>query len=341
IEKVQLPDMGSYRCAVQSEGNQTLSEEGRIQLEGLPHFSMEPRHMSIVANVSLSLRCVAHGPPEPVRVIWLQDLAPLNSLKDPVALSPSTLNLTGLNRTSTFSCEAHNQKGVATSGSGTVTGKHTLKNLCAEFPAVGYLSTLLFWCFWFPVVLPSPPRNVRAVEITQTALRLSWQPGFGGVYPIIRCSVQAKQLGDSFPADSNKMIHNQNVNIPPATHLIQDLKPHTLYSVRVACDSSQGPSDWSPWVELRTLEGVPENPPANVTARPNGTEVFVTWEEPLGKLNGELQGYMVEYSTPSTQQVSQENKHKGRLKAPNRIPHQFTETLGIKGHLHVNIPDCR
>ncbi|XP_047247326.1 tyrosine-protein kinase receptor UFO [Girardinichthys multiradiatus] len=272
IEKVQLPDMGSYRCAVQSEGNRTLSEEGRIQLEGLPHFSMEPQHMSIVANVSLSLRCVAHGPPEPVRVIWLQDLAPLNSLKDPVALSPSTLNLTGLNRTSTFSCEAHNQKGVATSGSGTVT------------------------------VLPSPPRNVRAVEITQTALRLSWQPGFGGVYPIIRCSVQAKQLGDSFPADSNNLIHNQNVNIPPATHLIQDLKPHTLYSVRVACDSSQGPSDWSPWVELRTLEGVPENPPANVTARPNGTEVFVTWEEPPGKLNGELQGYMVEYSTPSTQQ---------------------------------------
>lgn len=51
------------------------------------------------------------------------------------------------------------------------------------------------------------------------------------------------------------MIHNQNVNIPPATHLIGDLEPHTLYAVRVACHSSQGPSDWSPWVELRTKEG--------------------------------------------------------------------------------------
>lgn len=30
----------------------------------------------------------------------------------------------GLNRTSTFSCEAHNRKGVATSGSGTITGRH-------------------------------------------------------------------------------------------------------------------------------------------------------------------------------------------------------------------------
>lgn len=133
IEKVQLPDMGSYQCAVLSESHQTMSEEGSIQLEGefifsslmyansykssavlfrflkrvetlnfghsfsgLPHFSVEPQHMSIVANISLSLSCVAHGPPEPVRVIWLQDGAQLNSLKDPVALSPSTLNLTGI-----------------------------------------------------------------------------------------------------------------------------------------------------------------------------------------------------------------------------------------------------
>lgn len=51
------------------------------------------------------------------------------------------------------------------------------------------------------------------------------------------------------------MIHNQNINIPPASHLIGDLEPHSLYAVRVACHSSQGPSDWSPWVELRTKEG--------------------------------------------------------------------------------------
>ncbi|XP_029964813.1 tyrosine-protein kinase receptor UFO isoform X2 [Salarias fasciatus] len=273
IEKVQLPDMGSYRCAVLSESHRTLSEEGSIQLEGLPHFSVEPQHMSVVANVSLSLSCVAHGPPEPVRVIWLQDGFPLNSLTDAVALSPSTLNLTGLNRTSTFSCEAHNRKGVATSGSGTIT------------------------------VLPSHPQHVRAVETTQTSLRLSWLPGFGGDYPIVRCSVQAKRSGEAFAAGPDAMIHNQNVNIPPASLLIADLEPHSLYAVRVACHSSQGPSEWSPWLELRTKEGVPENPPGNVTAVLNGTEVLMAWEEPLGRLNGELQGYMVEYSTPAAQQV--------------------------------------
>uniref|UniRef100_A0A7N6BUF8 receptor protein-tyrosine kinase n=1 Tax=Anabas testudineus TaxID=64144 RepID=A0A7N6BUF8_ANATE len=273
IEKVELSDMGHYQCAVLSGSHQILSKEGSIQLEGLPHFSVEPHHMSVVANVSLSLSCVAHGPPEPVSVIWLQDGVPLNKLTDPVALSSFTHTASGLNRTSTFSCEAHNRKGVATSGSGTIT------------------------------VLPSQPHNLRAVEITQTSFHLSWQPGFGGDYPIMRCSVQAKHLGESFTAGPDMMIHNQNVNIPPANHFIRDLEPHSLYAVRVACHSSQGPSDWSPWVELRTKEGVPDNPPVNVTAVLNGTEVLMTWEEPPGKLNGELQGYMVEYSTPGTQQL--------------------------------------
>ena len=54
---------------------------------------------------------------------------------------------------------------------------------------------------------------------------------------------------------------------------------------------------------------MPENPPVNVSAVLNGTEVLMTWEEPLGKLNGELQGYMVEYSTPAAQQVRHTHTH--------------------------------
>ncbi|XP_028319972.1 tyrosine-protein kinase receptor UFO [Gouania willdenowi] len=269
IEKVQLPDMGSYQCAVLSETPPTLSEEGSIQLEGLPHFSVEPQHMSVVANVSLSLSCVAHGPPEPVRLIWLQDGAPLNSLTDSVALSPSRLNLSGLNRTSTFSCEAHNRKGVATSGSGTIT------------------------------VLPAQPQRLTALEVTQTTLALAWQPGFGGDYPIVQCSVQAKHAGDPI---NSEMIHDQNVDLPPASHLVAGLQPHSLYAVRVGCHSSQGPSDWTPWAEFRTKEGVPDYAPVNVSVALNGTEVLLMWAEPPGKLNGQLRGFMVEYSMPASQQ---------------------------------------
>ncbi|CAL8352098.1 unnamed protein product [Lota lota] len=273
IEKVQLPDMGSYRCAVQLEGHSTMSKPGNIQLEGLPHFSVEPHHMSVVANVSVRLQCVAHGPPEPVRVIWLRDGAPLNTLKDSVALSPSTLNLTGLNRTSTFSCEAHNDKGVATSASGIIT------------------------------VLPSEPQRLNVVNSSQTSLRVSWLPGFGGDYPIIRCSVQAKRSEELDSDGPGDLVHNQNINIPPSSHLIEGLEPHSLYSVRVACHSSQGPSEWGPWQDMKTKEGVPDSAPVNVSAVLNGTEVLVQWEVPTGKLNGDLQGYMLEYSTPNTEQA--------------------------------------
>ncbi|XP_064157471.1 tyrosine-protein kinase receptor UFO-like [Anguilla rostrata] len=273
IEEVQLSDMGVYQCVVVFGGQETTSLEGRIQLEGLPHFSMEPQDMSVEANTSLSLHCVAHGPPEPVRVIWLQDGVPLNTLEDPVSLSPSTLSLTGLNRTGSFSCEAHNRKGVATSAAGVVT------------------------------VIPSKPEKIQVVEVTNSSLHITWQPSFGGVYPIMLCSVQATPSDGDLSPVSNHLIHNQNVNIPPNSHLISNLEPFSSYNVRVACRSSQGASSWSPWVMLQTAEGVPEAPPANVSALLNGMEVQVSWAPPPGKLNGHLQGYTLEYSTPNLEQA--------------------------------------
>uniref|UniRef100_W5LW85 Ig-like domain-containing protein n=1 Tax=Lepisosteus oculatus TaxID=7918 RepID=W5LW85_LEPOC len=87
--------MGVYRCVVTVGGQDTVSLEGHIELEGLPHFSEEPQDKTVAANHSFSLVCRAHGPPEPVHVIWLQDGAPLNKLDQPLALSPSTLTLSG------------------------------------------------------------------------------------------------------------------------------------------------------------------------------------------------------------------------------------------------------
>lgn len=67
----------------------------RSHFPDLPHFSVEPRDMVVTANSPLSLHCEAHGPPEPVWVIWLQDGVPLTRVQDPNSQSPSTLNMTG------------------------------------------------------------------------------------------------------------------------------------------------------------------------------------------------------------------------------------------------------
>uniref|UniRef100_A0A4W4E136 receptor protein-tyrosine kinase n=1 Tax=Electrophorus electricus TaxID=8005 RepID=A0A4W4E136_ELEEL len=263
IEDVQLSNMGAYRCGVFTGADETMSSAGHIQLEGLPHFSVEPHDMSVVANVALSLQCVAHGPPDPVRVIWLQDGAPLNTLQDPVALSPSTLNITGLNRTSSFSCEAHNDKGAASSASGIVT------------------------------VLPGQPENVTAVEISSCSVLLSWEPGFAGVFPITHCTV-VRML-------SSQQVFNLKELIL-AVHLISDLKPFSQYDMRVACWSSQGVSDWTLWMSVSTNEGVPDGAPVNITAVLNGTEMLISWAKPTERLNGALQGYVIDYSTPNMEQ---------------------------------------
>uniref|UniRef100_A0A8C1QEA4 receptor protein-tyrosine kinase n=1 Tax=Cyprinus carpio TaxID=7962 RepID=A0A8C1QEA4_CYPCA len=269
IEEVQLSDMGSYQCAVSSGEEEILSVEGYIELEGLPHFSVEPQDLSVVANEELSLRCVAHGPPDPVRVIWLQDGAPLNNLKDPISLSPSTLNISGLNKTSSFSCEAHNRKGVASSGTGVVT------------------------------VLPSQPHDIKAEEITNSSIRLSWHMGFGGIYPISHCIVQVKASGE----DSDEFISSQTVSAPVTSRLISGLEAFSRYDLRLACRSSEGISNWTVWMSVSTSEGVPESAPDNVTAVVNGTEVVLRWSEPPGKMKGQLQGYMMEYSAPNMEQV--------------------------------------
>lgn len=62
-----------------------------------------------------------------------------------------------------------------------------------------------------------------------------------------------------------------------------------------------GGQDLSHTSDVCVWVSVPENPPSNVTATPNGTEVLLAWEVPRGKLNGELQGFLVEYSTPSAE----------------------------------------
>uniref|UniRef100_A0A8C1WPR2 receptor protein-tyrosine kinase n=1 Tax=Cyprinus carpio TaxID=7962 RepID=A0A8C1WPR2_CYPCA len=256
IEEVQLSDMGSYQCAVSSGEEEILSMEGYIELEGLPHFSVEPQDLSVVANEELSLRCVAHGPPDPVRVIWLQDGAPLNNLKDPISLSPSTLNISGLNKTSSFSCEAHNRKGVASSGTGVVTGECDVLTLF--IPVIDVTKNILFNIF------------------------------------------QVKASGE----DSDEFISSQTVSAPVTSRLISRLEAFSRYDLRLACRSSEGFSNWTVWMSVSTSEGVPESAPDNVTAVVNGTEVLLRWSEPPGKMNGQLLGYMMEYSAPNMEQVT-------------------------------------
>ncbi|CAM5122172.1 unnamed protein product [Natator depressus] len=273
IPSVQLSDAGSYQCAMWVNGEEVLSDTAHLGLEGLPFFSEEPQDLEVAADTPFNLSCSAQGPPEPVRVIWLQDGAPLNSLVDPMAQAPSMLAVSGLNRSASFSCEAHNAKGVATSRTAAVT------------------------------VVPQRPRSLVLVTRSQNALEVGWEPGASGASPLSVCTVQAVRTDPDLSTVPAEAMYNQNLNVPPFRHLIQGLAPFASYHVRVACRSGAGASRWTHWVPMETLEGAPHGPPENVTAFQNGTRATVQWLEPRGPLGGILRGYKLAYQSPDSPEV--------------------------------------
>ncbi|XP_058385366.1 tyrosine-protein kinase receptor UFO isoform X2 [Diceros bicornis minor] len=276
LSSLQLSDAGWYQCAVVLRGKTFMSQPGYVGLEGLPYFLEEPEDRTVTANTPFNLSCRAQGPPEPVDLLWLQDA---------VSLAPATgqapqymLRIPGLNKTSSFSCEAHNAKGVTTSRTATIK------------------------------VLPQRPRDLHLVSSQPTELEVAWTPGLSGIYPLTHCTVQAVLsddgvgiwLGQPDPPEEPLTLQ---ASVPPHRLRLGSLHPHTPYHIRVACASSQGPSPWTHWLPVETSEGVPLGPPENVSAMRNGSQALVRWQEPRAPLQGTLLGYRLAYRGQDTPEV--------------------------------------
>nr|XP_058901300.1 tyrosine-protein kinase receptor UFO isoform X2 [Kogia breviceps] len=243
---------------------------------GLPYFLEEPEDRTVAANTPFNLSCRAQGPPEPVDLLWLQDAV---SLAATVGHSTQhTLRVPGLNKTASFSCEAHNAKGVTTSRTATIT------------------------------VLPQRPRDLRLVSSQPTELEVAWTPGLSGIYPLTHCTLQAvlsddgvgTWLGEPDPPEEPLTLQ---ASVPPHQVRLGNLHPHSPYHIRVACVSSQGPSPWTHWLPVETPEGVPLGPPENVSAIRNGSQALVHWQEPRAPLQGTLLGYRLAYRGQDTPEV--------------------------------------
>ncbi|XP_036051808.1 tyrosine-protein kinase receptor UFO isoform X1 [Onychomys torridus] len=276
ISSLQLADTGEYQCMVYLEGRTFLSQPGYVGLEGLPYFLEEPEDKAVPANTPFNLSCQAQGPPEPVNLLWLQDAVPLVPIIG--HSSQTSLQAPGLNKTSSFSCEAHNAKGVTTSRTATIT------------------------------VLPQRPHHLHVVSRQPTELEVAWIPGLSGIYPLTHCNLQAVLsddgvgvwLGEPDPPEEPLTLQ---VSVPPHQLRLEKLLPHTPYHIRVSCTSSQGPSPWTHWLPVETTEGVPLGPPENVSAMRNGSQALVRWQEPRVPLQGTLLGYRLAYRGQDTPEV--------------------------------------
>ncbi|XP_044786615.1 tyrosine-protein kinase receptor UFO isoform X4 [Bubalus bubalis] len=250
ISSLQLSDAGWYQCAVVLGEKTFVSQPGYVGLEGLPYFLEEPEDRTVVANTPFNLSCRAQGPPEPVDLLWLQDAVSLASAMDH---SPQhTLRVPGLNKTASFSCEAHNAKGITTSRTATIT------------------------------VLPQRPHDLHLVSTQPTELEVAWTPGLSGIYPLTHCILQAvlsddrvgTWLGEPDPPEEPLTLQ---ASVPPHRLRLGSLHPHTPYHLRVACVSSQGPSPWTHWLPVETPEGGQGQPIHQLVSEPPAPAFSWPW----------------------------------------------------------------
>ncbi|XP_041035275.1 tyrosine-protein kinase receptor UFO isoform X2 [Carcharodon carcharias] len=273
IPSTQHSDAGSYRCVVTVTGKEIISKEAQLEFEGLPHFTKEPQDISVHRDTPFNLSCAAMGSPELKELVWLQDGVPVPPKDKAAVISPSTLSIQGLKKPTTFRCEASNAKGVATSRTAAIK------------------------------LLPEKPENMTVTFTSSHALGVSWNTGFSGFVPFTSCTVQAELSKDNLSQE----IYLEDISLPPFSHVIRGLMPHSQYRIRLACSTKIGTSPWTSWVTAETFEGEPDTAPSNITFQYNGSALLFEWEKPSTGLNGILQGYKVAYQDQDNAEVVVDN----------------------------------
>ncbi|XP_073338018.1 tyrosine-protein kinase Mer [Pagrus major] len=260
INHVQREDAGDYRCRLRINDRMVESQPITLKVEGLPTFLHQPEDRNVTRNAPFTMTCVAVGPPDPVQIRWLRDGLADSDFHD----SPSSYSVSGVDKYTQFSCEAHNQKGVTTSREANINIK----------------------------VLPSPVSDVTVMERKSDKLMLSWNPGHDGFSPLTQCHIRVKEVSRRRGEVTNTRFIN--VTVPPFQYEVPGLEAMTWYNLSVSCSNEVGASPVSMWIQSNTTEGVPSVFPRNVTVQLNESWLVISWKSPPDdKINGILRGYDV------------------------------------------------
>uniref|UniRef100_A0A8D0G8A3 Tyrosine-protein kinase receptor TYRO3 n=1 Tax=Sphenodon punctatus TaxID=8508 RepID=A0A8D0G8A3_SPHPU len=265
LKSVERTDAGKYWCQVENKGKKEESQPVWLIVEGVPYFTVEPEDLSVSPNTPFYMACAAIGPPDPVTIIWWKGDSRVG-LPD---ISPSILNVTGINQSTVFSCEAHNVKGLSSSRTATVRIK----------------------------AMPLPPFNVTITRIADNNASVAWVPGFDGHAPLRSCTVQVAE------SPEGPEISTEVVPAPPFISGLPGLKHSTNYSVRVQCTNEIGTSPFTDWVYFQTLGLAPSSTPQNIHVIQRDSSLILEWEGVTQEmLNDSPLGYRLEWSQDNVTQ---------------------------------------
>ncbi|XP_072425390.1 tyrosine-protein kinase receptor TYRO3 isoform X1 [Chiloscyllium punctatum] len=226
---VQQTDMGWYWCVATVNGVHTNSKKAFLAVEGLPYITVQPQDTIVFKNTPFNLTCAAIGRPEPTEIVWMMgDVLVEGTRKE----SPSVLTLKGIERPTTFTCEARNSKGVAVSRTASVKVK----------------------------VLPAKPITVRVSNETATNASISWTVTFDGFSKLQNCTAQVSDPNKVDARTKSNISFERTFSVPPYRYVISGLKPFTSYGVRLMCSNEVGQSEFTDWIHFQTSEAGPEMP---------------------------------------------------------------------------------
>lgn len=76
-------------------------------------------------------------------------------------------------------------------------------------------------------------------------------PVIDGIKNVLLNIFQVKASGEA----SDELIFSQTVSAPVTSHLVSGLEVFSQYDLRLACQSSEGVSNWTAWMSVSTGEG--------------------------------------------------------------------------------------
>ncbi|XP_054421651.1 immunoglobulin superfamily DCC subclass member 3 [Pteronotus mesoamericanus] len=249
ISDVTVQHSGVYVCAANRPGTRVRrTAQGRLVVQAPAEFVQHPQSISRPAGTTAMFTCQAQGEPPP-HVTWLKNgqvLGPGGHVR--LKNNNSTLTISGIGPEdeAIYQCVAENSAGSSQASA-------RLTVLWAEG-------------------LPGPPINVRAVSISSTEVRVSWNEPLVNTKEIIGYVLHIRKA-----ADPPELEYQEAVSKSTFQHLVSDLEPSTAYSFYIKAYTPRGASSASPPTLVSTLGEAPAPPPLSVRVL-SSSALQLLWE---------------------------------------------------------------
>ncbi|GBO98925.1 Down syndrome cell adhesion molecule homolog [Eumeta japonica] len=293
LEAASPYDEGQYMCRAENGVGAPLTKTIFVSVNEPARFELTSHNVSARRDAAATLVCDARGD-HPLRVTWSHNHnhIDLNTYRlsisevktDSGLKSQLFVSRAGRPDSGVYKCQAVNAYGQS---------DHYI-----------YLSVQ---------EKPDSPHSLAVTEILNRAVRLSWSQGFDGNSPLVGYTVQYAVLSVQGAVRANQFDSAVSINVSVENGhldphcvltrkgenhyeaLLNNLKPHTAYMIRLAAYNQIDRSAYAEPVVVKTQEEAPSEPPTQVHVTPGGPgELHVSWRPPAREAwHGELLGYTV------------------------------------------------